>query len=83
MNREKRMEEEREAEWIRREVRKAKDAGLSISQMDPDALRALKVRLLRVYWRGKRREEMVNRLRWFTFGFLLAIYTAMMIVMGK
>lgn len=83
MNREKRLDEEREAEWIRREVRRAKDAGLSIQQMNPDALRALKVRLLRIYWRGKRREEMVNRLRWFTFGFCLAMYTAMVMLMQR
>ncbi|MEE3453674.1 hypothetical protein [Dialister sp.] len=83
MKRKKRLEEEREAEWIRGEVRKAKAAGLSIQQMDPDALRALKVRLLRIYWRGKREEKMVTRLRWFTFGFLLALYTAAMILMQK
>ena len=59
----RRMEEKKKIEWVRQEIRRTKAAGLSIKQMDPDALRLLKIRLLQIYWINKRREERLLQMK--------------------
>lgn len=76
----RRMEEKKKIEWVRQEIRRTKAAGLSIKQMDPDALRLLKIKLLQIYWINKKREERLLQMKNFTFGFCMAVLTAITIM---